>query len=198
MEGLFMPFDHQAHIPDDESSQHTLKLLNRLNEGPCNGSCAVGSGGQQVGYLAHGTATDYVYLEGGARIAMTWEIYGDKTATYADCFKAFNPITGEAFHALLSTWSNAVFDMLLMVRDHPDFAAFRSLQASNAESTDESYLAGSFSSQPNGQLSTTAPTAVQYVWLVGVITSFGSLAYILLRSTNVALRSRKHYVERSV
>lgn len=193
MEGLFMPFDHQAKIPEGKSSQHTLKLLQHLNEGPCNGNCAVGSGGQQVGYLAHGTATDYVYLKGDANIAMTWEIYGDTTASYMDCFKTFNPITDEAFHTLLRTWSNAVFELLLVVRDHPDFASLRLHQISTAASINERPQSTRFLSQPAGQGPATAPNSVQYVWLVGIVVSFGSLVYVLLRSIKLTTRSRKLY-----
>lgn len=191
MEGLFMPFDHQAKIPDGESSEHTLKLLQHLNEGPCGGKCAVGSGGQQVGYLAHGTATDYVYLKGDAKIAMTWEIYGDMTASYMDCFKTFNPVTDEAFHALLQTWSNAVFELLMMVRDHPDFASLLLYQSSPTASIEGMPQSGRFLSQPVGQGTATAPKSVQYVWAVGLITSFGSLVYILLRSAKLTTRGRK-------
>lgn len=30
-------------------------------------------------------------------LSMTWEIYGDNSASYEDCFKMFNPVTPQAF-----------------------------------------------------------------------------------------------------
>eukprot|EP00892_Ulva_mutabilis_P010111 jgi/Ulvmu1/7472/UM037_0015.1 len=194
MEGLFMPFDHQPHIPDDESSQHTMKVLERLNEGPCNGRCAVGSGGQQVGYLAHGTATDYVYLKAGVRVAMTWEIYGDLSASYMDCFRSFNPTTEQGFHALLQTWSNAVFELLLSVRDHPDFAHLQLSQNASQLVKDEEPLQGRVWLQTSGQGSTASPeVAVQYVWGTGIVLVAASLAYVLLRVFKAAARTKRVY-----
>lgn len=38
----------------------------------------VGSGGKSVGYLAHGTATDYMFEKLGVPVTFTWEIYGDE------------------------------------------------------------------------------------------------------------------------
>ncbi len=59
----------------------------------CRNQCAVGSGGKSVGYLAHGTATDYMYETLKVPLAFTWEIYGDAAAPYEDCFRMFNPVT---------------------------------------------------------------------------------------------------------
>lgn len=42
-------------------------------------------------YLAHGTATDYMFQELGVPLAFTWEIYGDDKAGYSECFRMFNP-----------------------------------------------------------------------------------------------------------
>lgn len=198
-----MPFDHQPHIPEDEASQHTLKVLERLNDGPCNGRCAVGSGGQQVGYLAHGTATDYVYLKGNASIAMTWEIYGDMSADYMDCFKAFNPTTEQAFHGLLHTWSNAIFELMLVIRDHPDFAHLGLLQNSSSSASDEGFSSsvkdeGSLSDrvwlQTARQGSAASPgVASLYVWGVAILLVAVSLVYILMRSSKSTSRSKRSY-----
>jgi len=176
-----MPFDHQAHIPDGMSSQHTLKMLKRLNDGPCKSNCAVGSGGQQVGYLAHGTATDYVFLKGGAKIAMTWEIYGDETASYMDCFKAFNPTTEQGYEILLQTWSNAIFEMLLAVRDHPDFAHV----------FDDTRAVSGIGQQP-AELNSPGPPriAFQVAGLLGFLVAIGSLGYIVSRSYK-SVRSKR-------
>lgn len=43
-------------------------------------------------YLAHGTATDYMYDVLHVPLAMTWEIYGDMKAHFNDCFRMFNPL----------------------------------------------------------------------------------------------------------
>ena len=61
MEALFMPYDHKKVVPDDSGGIALRNLLQALNEQHCEGRCAVGSGGTSVGYLSHGTATDYIY-----------------------------------------------------------------------------------------------------------------------------------------
>jgi hypothetical protein len=43
-------------------------------------------------YLAHGTATDYMFEVLKVPMSFTWEIYGDENASYEDCFKMFNPL----------------------------------------------------------------------------------------------------------
>lgn len=48
-------------------------------------------------YLAHGTGTDYMYEVLRVPMSFTWEIYGDATAPYEDCFRMFNPLTKPAF-----------------------------------------------------------------------------------------------------
>lgn len=50
---------------------------------------------EHAGYLAHGTATDYMYEELKVPLSFTWEIFGDLTAHYNDCFRMFNPLTPE-------------------------------------------------------------------------------------------------------
>ena len=50
-----------------------------------------------AGYLAHGTATDYFYEKLGVPLSFTWEIYGDSTAHFNDCFRMFNPLDKEKF-----------------------------------------------------------------------------------------------------
>jgi Zinc carboxypeptidase len=49
MEALFMPYDHQAAIPDDPTTESTLAILQEINRTSCGGRCAVGSGGKSVG-----------------------------------------------------------------------------------------------------------------------------------------------------
>ena len=50
-----------------------------------------------AGYLAHGTATDYMYERLGVPLSFTWEIYGDTKAHFNDCFRMFNPVTQAQF-----------------------------------------------------------------------------------------------------
>ena len=122
MDGLFMPYDHVGQIPDHPSSAHTLQILDELNVQACDNKCVVGSGGKSVGYLAHGTATDYMYEKANVSIAMTWEIYGDQQAHFDDCFRMFNPLTRIGYDAIVTAWTNALFLLLLQVQQHPDVA----------------------------------------------------------------------------
>lgn len=50
-----------------------------------------------AGYLAHGTATDYMFDRLKVPLSLTWEIYGDTEAHFNDCFRMFNPTTREKF-----------------------------------------------------------------------------------------------------
>ena len=94
MHALFLPFDLRAEIPKVHNSEIMLDILNGIKEQHCP-QCQVGSGGKTVGYLAHGTTTDYFHAKLGTPFTFTWEIYGDTRASYHDCFKMFNPITKE-------------------------------------------------------------------------------------------------------
>ena len=58
---------------------------------PCRHAC------MRAGYLAHGTATDYMYERLKVPLSFTWEIYGDADAHFDDCFRMFNPVTRGAF-----------------------------------------------------------------------------------------------------
>ncbi|KAF2310207.1 hypothetical protein GH714_007210 [Hevea brasiliensis] len=97
MEALFMPYDHRNTTPDGLPSQRMKSLLNELNQVHCHKRCMIGSGGGSVGYLAHGTATDYMYDIVKVPMAFTFEIYGDPTASSKDCFKMFNPVDLSTF-----------------------------------------------------------------------------------------------------
>ena len=57
-----------------------------------------------AGYLAHGTATDYMYERLGVPLSFTWEIYGDTKAHFNDCFRMFNPVTQAQFDEARSLW----------------------------------------------------------------------------------------------
>ncbi|OAY22595.2 metallocarboxypeptidase A-like protein TRV_02598 [Manihot esculenta] len=109
MEALFMPYDHRNTTPDGSPSQRMKTLLSELNQVHCHKHCMIGSGGGSVGYLAHGTATDYMYDIVKVPMAFTFEIYGDPTASSKDCFKMFNPVDLAAFNRVLNDWSAAFF-----------------------------------------------------------------------------------------
>lgn len=89
----------------------------------CGGRCAVGSGGKSVGYLAHGTATDYMYDVAGVPMSFTWEIFGDLNADFVDCFRMFNPIDKVTVESTISNWASAVLSLVELLPIHPDIAA---------------------------------------------------------------------------
>ncbi|KAK3248801.1 hypothetical protein CYMTET_41750 [Cymbomonas tetramitiformis] len=119
MEALFMPYDHQARIPETRGAQAMLSLLNAINTGHCKGRCVVGSGGKSVGYLAHGTATDYIYERLQVPVVFTWEIYGDQKAHVNDCFRMFNPVSPAGYEDVVSSWVAASFTLLRLLDSHP-------------------------------------------------------------------------------
>jgi hypothetical protein len=83
------------------NSHGMLTILQALSKAHCP-KCAVGSGGKSVGYLAHGTATDYIYDVLKVPIVFTWEIWGDLQANTNDCHRMFNPVTKESHDVRLS------------------------------------------------------------------------------------------------
>ena len=123
MEAMFMPYDHKASEPKGEGAQAMRSILRDLNRFHCGGRCATGGGGKGVGYLAHGTATDWVYVKGAVPVAFTWEIYGDTNAHYMDCFRMFNPIGKDKHDAVVRDWVAAGVSVLPMLARHPDLPA---------------------------------------------------------------------------
>ncbi|KAF3446887.1 hypothetical protein FNV43_RR12067 [Rhamnella rubrinervis] len=109
MEALFMPYDHKNTTPTGVSSDQIKSLLEELNHLHCHKRCMIGSGGGSVGYLAHGTATDYMYDIVKVPMAFTFEIYGDGEASSKDCFRMFNPTDINMFNRVLNDWSAAFF-----------------------------------------------------------------------------------------
>lgn len=109
MEALFMPYDHKNTTPNGATA-HLMKLmLEKLNLLHCKNNCVVGSGGGSVGYLAHGTSTDYMYEIVKVPMAFTFEIYGERNASSDDCFKMFNPTDSAVFETVLENWCTAFF-----------------------------------------------------------------------------------------
>jgi len=123
MEAMFVPYDHKNAIPYSDTVNATLRILTEINAKFCNGTCAVGSGGDKVGYLAHGTATDYMHEVLGIPVAMTWEIYGDFKASHEDCFKMFNPVERDAYDRIVDRWVATLIYFLVHVVDHPPIVA---------------------------------------------------------------------------
>ena len=120
MEAMFMPYDHKPSEPSGAGAAAMRNVLKDLNAFHCGGRCVVGGGGKGVGYLAHGTATDWVYEAANVPVAFTWEIYGDDDAHYMDCFRMFNPVGREAHDSVVDDWVSAGVSLLPMLARHPD------------------------------------------------------------------------------
>lgn len=84
-------------------------LLEKLNHLQDHRSCIIGSGGTSVGYLAHGTATDFMYDIAKVPMSFTFEIYGDQKASSRECFKMFNPTDMDTFNRVLDDWATVFF-----------------------------------------------------------------------------------------
>ena len=92
---VFMPYDRIGEMPTGPSAEAQFEILRTLKTENLLEECEYGPGGKTVGYVAHGTGTDYMYSVLHVPLAFTWEIYGDATAQYEDCFRMFNPLTVE-------------------------------------------------------------------------------------------------------
>ncbi|GFS35962.1 Zn-dependent exopeptidases superfamily protein [Actinidia rufa] len=91
IKALFMPYDHKNTTPDGSPAQRVRSMLENLNRLHCKQRCVVGSGGGSVGYLAHGTATDYMYDIARVPMAFTFEgVLHDWSAAF---FTMFNMST---------------------------------------------------------------------------------------------------------
>lgn len=104
MEALFMPYDHKNSTPSGLTLRLMRSMLQDLNHHYFQDKCLVGPGGGSVGYLAHGTTTDYMYDIAKVPMAFTFEIYGDLSASSKDCFKMFNPVDKLTFYKVLNKW----------------------------------------------------------------------------------------------
>lgn len=119
MEAMFLPYDHKNEVPEGPAAEATLAILERLNKELCAGRCGVGPGGKTVGYLAHGTATDYMQDEEHVGLVMTWEVYGDDNASFSDCFRIFNPLEEQGYESVVGQWTAAVFALVSALPGHP-------------------------------------------------------------------------------
>lgn len=107
-------------LPSVASSlQIALRILRILSAQQCQSRCSVGSGGKTVGYLAHGTATDYMYEVLKVPVATTWEVFGDMNAHVNDCFRMFNPVSSEQLEAVLLQWMRSLLQFLELLQYHP-------------------------------------------------------------------------------
>ncbi|XP_078440711.1 Zn-dependent exopeptidases superfamily protein isoform X2 [Wolffia australiana] len=113
MEGLFMPYDHKNSTPGGSQLLVMKSILDEINYRHCHHKCLIGSGGGSVGYLAHGTATDYMYDVLRIPISFTFEIYGDLDAPSKDCFRMFNPVDAATFVRVVNDWPGAFFFSVL-------------------------------------------------------------------------------------
>lgn len=118
MEALFVPFDHRNTIAYGTNVNATLDVLHDINKIFCKGNCSIGSGGATVGYLAHGTLTDYLH-QAGIPITSTWEIYGDEKASFHDCFRMFNPLNQETFTRYVDRWVATLVFFVTQLAHHP-------------------------------------------------------------------------------
>ncbi|XP_024992051.1 carboxypeptidase O-like [Cynara cardunculus var. scolymus] len=141
MEALFMPYDHKNTTPKGVQSGKMKLILETLNHLHCGDRCVVGSGGGSVGYLAHGTTTDYMFDIAKIPMAFTFEIYGDEKADINDCFKMFNPVDHPTFNRVLDEWSAAFFTMFEMGAHQMNFLQESPFNVGNLISIDD-YLNG--------------------------------------------------------
>ncbi|XP_022999692.1 putative metallocarboxypeptidase ecm14 isoform X2 [Cucurbita maxima] len=125
MEALFMPYDHKNTTPDSQIAQQMKLLLEELNTLHCHQRCMIGSGGGSVGYLAHGTATDFMFDKARIPMAFTFEIYGYEAASPKDCFRMFNPTDPTTFNRVLGDWSAAFFTIFKLGPEYVDKTELR-------------------------------------------------------------------------
>jgi hypothetical protein len=119
MEAIFTPYDHKNVEPVGEYPEFARKMGEKINELHCKNKCVTGSGGKGVGYLAHGTVTDYAFDVMKVPAAYTWEIYGDIDAHYDDCFAMFNPVTKEKHDEVVNNWAGASLSLAYLMQSHP-------------------------------------------------------------------------------
>ncbi|KAJ9535066.1 hypothetical protein OSB04_un001862 [Centaurea solstitialis] len=141
MEALFMPYDHKNTTPTGKQSGKMKMILETLNHLHCGDRCVVGGGGGSVGYVAHGTTTDYMFDVAKIPMTFTFEIYGDDKADVNDCFKMFNPVDHPTFNRVLNDWSAAFFTMFEMGATQMNFLKESPFNVGNLISIDD-YLNG--------------------------------------------------------
>lgn len=142
MEALFLPYDHKAAEPEGPGADAMRDILRGINAAHCGGRCVVGGGGKGVGYLAHGTATDYVYVSQRVPVTFTWEIYGDQQAHYLDCFRMFNPVTRAGRDEVVAAWVAAGVSLPPMLRNHPEVPIAAAMERAGVDPTPGAFGGG--------------------------------------------------------
>ena len=142
MEALFLPYDHKAAEPEGPGADAMRDILRGINAAHCGGRCVVGGGGKGVGYLAHGTATDYVYVSQRVPVTFTWEIYGDQQAHYLDCFRMFNPVTRAGRDEVVAAWVAAGVSLPPMLRNHPEVPIAAAMERAGVDPTPGTFGGG--------------------------------------------------------
>lgn len=176
MEALFVPWDHLPEVP--QGAQEALQVIKTIHAelfAPQHKECVVGSGGKEVGYLAHGTATDYMFHVMKVPLPFTFEIFGDLKANYDDCFKMFNPIDEAQMKETLSVWLAAILRLM-------DLAPRHSLVA-----TELMIESGATTGWGHGEIiEVRKPLTERYGWLIKIgaaVALMALLAFMALKST---------------
>eukprot|EP00898_Chlorokybus_atmophyticus_P002578 jgi/Chlat1/3320/Chrsp22S03474 len=134
MEAMFIPYDHVASPVGGPVGAAMAGVAETVSVRHCR-KCALGSGGKSVGYLAHGTTTDYMYESMKVPYAYTFEIFGDTDANSNDCFRMFNPTTKPLLEQTVANWTAAFLTLLqLLAASNPTTAAEQK-EASSTHST---------------------------------------------------------------
>lgn len=187
MEALFVPYDHVAEVP--KGAQEAFQVIKTIHTELFynHKECVVGSGGKEVGYLAHGTATDYMYEVMKVPLPFTFEIYGDLKANYNDCFKMFNPVTDAQMNETISVWLAAILRLIDLAPKHSLVATDLSLGSNTQgigeiiEVDNESDLIKEHvitSDQAGGRIGDTSSSS--YGWMIKLIAAVGLMAFIIL------------------
>eukprot|EP00736_Rhodelphis_marinus_P009201 Rmarinus@m.9298 len=101
IEEMYMPYDSEKKLPSN--SLEMQRVLKTINDEYCQ--CASGPAGSVAGYLAFGTASDWMYLTRNVNFSYTFEIYGDLKAPMRECFRAFNPVSASVLSAYAHRWA---------------------------------------------------------------------------------------------
>lgn len=112
-------------------------------------------------YLAHGTATDYMYEVLKVPMSFTWEIYGDAAASFEDCFRMFNPVTQDKFETTVSSWVSAIIKLIELLPTHPaTYPLFKDV-LSDTPSEDDNPVQGGLVDAPHQPIAAGQPPQQQ-------------------------------------
>lgn len=184
MEAMFVPYDHRNEIAYGSNVNATLDILYAINHQFCDEKCSIGSGGASVGYLAHGTLTDYLHEELKIPITSTWEIYGDHEARFDDCFRMFNPLDRETLDLYVDRWVATLIFFITQLPNHPaTISKYRALEGANI-SKEHTNSSSPFSINP-ANIPLGQQSSISYYQLIGIL-----LAAALLYKARHRISSR--------